>query len=111
MEFYKLVLTSVFTIVLHHHLTLLWERQRQKGRGCGKRKWWVRPINRSRDEQDYETNILREMETQDHEEFFQNMRMWPEHFNWLLDLVRGKLEKRSKRTPLDPKLRLQVTLL
>ncbi|XP_071578129.1 uncharacterized protein [Temnothorax nylanderi] len=51
------------------------------------------------------------METQDHEEFFQNMRMWPEHFNWLLDVVQGKLEKRSKRTPLDPKLRLQVTLL
>ncbi|XP_071579909.1 uncharacterized protein [Temnothorax nylanderi] len=111
MEFYELILTSVFTIMLHHHLILLWERRRRKGRGCGRRRWWIRPINRPRNEQGYATNILREMETQDHEEFFQNMRMWPEHFNWLLDVVRGKLEKRSKRTPLDPKLRLQVTLL
>lgn len=80
--------------------------KRNKGRCRGRRRWWVRPINPSKDEHGYRANLLREMETQDHEEFYKNLRMWPEHFNWLLDRVKDKLQKRSKRTPLDPKLRL-----
>ena len=109
MEFYELIVTGVFIIVWYSHLKLQWEQQ--KRRGHRKRRWWIRPINRPRDEQGYRANLLNEMETQDHEKFFTNFRMWPEHFKWLLDRVRDKLQKRSKRIPLDPKLRLQVTLL
>ncbi|KYQ53358.1 hypothetical protein ALC60_00003, partial [Trachymyrmex zeteki] len=69
------------------------------------------PINRSKRQQGYHSNLIREIEIQDHEEFYHNLRMWSEHFNWLLDKIRNKLQKRSWRTPLDPKLRLQVTLL
>ncbi|XP_032690368.1 uncharacterized protein LOC116853409 [Odontomachus brunneus] len=109
MELYKLMWTSIFVILCCNQL-LLWQRRRRRGY-YGRRRWWVRPINRPRNEQSYETNILREMETQDHEEFFQNFRMWPEHFDWLLNQVQDKLQKRSRRAALDLKLCLQVILL
>ena len=46
----------------------------------------------------------------DHEEFFSNVRMWPEQFEWLHDRVGILLEKRSLRQPLPTKLRLGLTL-
>lgn len=110
MELDKLISTSTLVIMLHHYLIQLWKKSKRR-RGHGRRRWWVRPINRSKDQFGYRTNLVREIETQDHEEFYHNFRMWPEQFNWLLDRVRDKLLKRSRRTPLDPKLRLQVTLL
>lgn len=111
MEFNELILASILVIAWHHQLILEWKRQKQRQRNCKRRRWWIRPINRPKVQQGYQTNLLKEMETQDHEEFFNNFRMWPEHFNWLLSQVQAKLQKRSRRTPLDPKLRLQVTLL
>lgn len=111
MDVNPFILTSVFVIVCHLQLTLEWKRRQRRGRSHGRRRWWVRPINQLKNEQGYRVNLLRELETQDHEEFFHNLRMWPEHFKWLLDRVRDKLQKQSWRTPLDPKLRLQVTLL
>lgn len=110
MELDKLSFTSVSVIMLHHYLIQLWKKSRRR-RGHRRRRWWVRPINRLKDQFGYRTNFVHEIEMQDHEEFYHNFRMWPEQFNWLLDRVQDKLQKRSRRTPLDPKLRLQVTLL
>jgi len=111
MNLNPVILTSLFIIMCHQHLALLWKRRKQRVRGHGRRRWWVRPVNQNKEVQGYRSNLIRELETQDHEEFYNNFRMWPEHFNWLLDQVKDKLQKRSWRTPLDPKLRLQVTLL
>ncbi|XP_018361253.1 PREDICTED: uncharacterized protein LOC108759992 [Trachymyrmex cornetzi] len=108
---YQLIATSSFLIACHQHLILQWKQRKQRERGHGRRRWWVRPINRNKDEQGFLLNLIREMEIQDHEKFYRTFRMWPEQFNWLLDQVQDKLQKRSRRTPLDPKLRLQVTLL
>lgn len=105
---YELILTSALTIMLHH-LMQLWHLKRR--RGHKKRRWWVRPINKHKDEHGFEKNFVRDIEMQDHEEFFYNFRMWPEHFNWLLDQVKDRLQKHSRRKPLSPKLRLLVTLL
>jgi len=110
MELDKLISTSALVIMLHYYLIQLWKKSKRR-RSHGRRRWWVRPINRAKDQFSYRTHFMREIETQDHEEFYHNFRMWPEQFNWLLDRVRGQLQKRSRRTPLDPKLRLQVTLL
>lgn len=74
------------------------------------RRWWVRPINRSRDQHGYFTNVFEEMKATDHEEFNSFTRMWPEHFEILLDLVEPFLRKQSNRRPLDPELRLALTL-
>lgn len=74
------------------------------------RRWWVRPVNRNRHTQGFNLNLFRELLISDHEEFFGYTRMWPEQFEFLLNLVRPYLEKRSIRTPLSPRLRLALTL-
>lgn len=112
MELNELILASISVITWHHQLILDWKRRKQRQENRRKRRrWWIRPINRSKVQQGYQSNLVREMETEDHEAFFQNFRMWPEHFNWLFNQVQHKLQKRSRRASLDPKLRLQVTLL
>ncbi|XP_025154780.1 uncharacterized protein LOC112588605 [Harpegnathos saltator] len=111
MEFNELILASISVIIWHHQLILEWKRRKERREHRKRRRWWIRPINQFKVQQGYQTNLVREMETQDHDVFFQNFRMWPEHFNWLLNQVQDKLLKRSRRTPLCLKLRLQVTLL
>lgn len=74
------------------------------------RRWWVRPVNKRRRNQGFNLNLFRELIINDHEEFFGYTRMWPEQFEFLLNLVRPYLEKRSKRTPLSPRLRLGLVL-
>ncbi|TGZ40682.1 hypothetical protein DBV15_12085 [Temnothorax longispinosus] len=74
------------------------------------RRWWVRPINRRRDELGFHSNLVSEIMLSDHEEFFSYSRMWPEQFNILLSLVRPLLLKRSRRRALSPKLKLAATL-
>nr|CAH7740540.1 unnamed protein product [Callosobruchus chinensis] len=50
------------------------------------------------------------MKTSDHEMFFKYTRMFPEQFDQLLNLVKPKLLKRSRREYLSPEFRLGMTL-
>ncbi|KYN50378.1 hypothetical protein ALC60_00020, partial [Trachymyrmex zeteki] len=75
-----------------------------------KRRWWVRPINRPRDDFGHFRNLFSYMKTDDHEEFFGFTRMIPSQFRILCDLVRPFLTKRSNRPSLSVELRVAVTL-
>lgn len=74
------------------------------------RRWWVRPVSRRKRDQGFNLNLFRELFMCDHEEFFGYTRMWPEQFEYLLNLVGPYLEKHSNRPSLSPKLRLSLTL-
>lgn len=74
------------------------------------RRWWVRPINRQRNELGFHSNLVSELLQTDHEKFFSFSRMCPEQFNILLSLLRPYLLKRSRRQSLPVRLKLAVTL-
>lgn len=74
------------------------------------RRWWVRPINQRREETGFHSNLVSEIFSSDHEEFFAFCRMWSEQFNTLLTMVHPFLLKRSRRRPLPVKLKLAATL-
>lgn len=76
-----------------------------------RRRWWVRPVNRVRNVKGFYHNLVQELLTEDHEEFFSLFRMWPEQFQLLVELVRPHMPKNSIRTPLPTELRVAVTLL
>lgn len=57
--------------------------QRYCERGRGRRRWWIRPVNRQREQQGFYHNLISETQLADHEEFFDNLRMWPEQFEFL----------------------------
>lgn len=98
----------LFMMLWSQFLSIQW-RIIQRRRTIG-RRWWVRPVNRRRIDQGFNLNLFRELSISDHEEFFGYTRMWPEQFEFLLNLVHPYLEKRSIRTPLSPRLRLSLTL-
>ena len=79
-------------------------------RGRGNRRWWVRPINRRRQQTGSYANLFREMKETDHEEFFEFTRMLPHKFDQLLEMVKPHLQFRSRRKPLPTELRLALTL-
>lgn len=74
------------------------------------RRWWMRPINYSREIQGIYNNLFRELRTTDHEVFFEYTRMNVQQFNYICDLVKPYLVKRSIRTPLPLQLRVAITL-
>ncbi|XP_024890653.1 protein ANTAGONIST OF LIKE HETEROCHROMATIN PROTEIN 1-like [Temnothorax curvispinosus] len=74
------------------------------------RRWWVRPVNYSRENQGVYRNLFGELRTTDHEEFFDYTRMNVHQFDYLCDLLRPYLTKRSIRTPLPIQLRVAMTL-
>lgn len=88
-------------------MLLLAKKQLNKRRT---RRWWVRPINYGRETQGIYNNLFREVITTDHEQFFEYTRMNVQQFNYICDLVRPYLIKRSIRTPLPLKLRMAITL-
>lgn len=74
------------------------------------RRWWIRPLNYSRETQGTYRNLFRELRTMDHEEFFDYTRMNVQQFDYICNLVRPYLTKRSIRTPLPLQLRVAITL-
>lgn len=89
--------------------TKLYLSQRDR-RGRGRRRWWVRPVNRSRKEDGHYDNLFRQLKETDHEEFFRLTRMRPDTFDQLLHLVSPFLVKKSIRKPLSTELRLALTV-
>lgn len=76
-----------------------------------RRRWWVRPVNRTRDAKGFYFNLFKELFETDHEEFFGLFRMSPNQFHTLVKLLHSHFKKRSIRTPLPTDLRISVTLL
>lgn len=105
-----IALVTLFLLVWHEILGLQFRMLKSKMK-YSRRRWWVRPVNRKKNAQGFYVNLVKELKTTDHEEFFSLFRMWPEHFNILVNLVQPYLIKRSIRTPLPTELRLAVTLM
>ncbi|KAJ1525538.1 hypothetical protein ONE63_010343 [Megalurothrips usitatus] len=91
-------------MVMQYHF---WSQRKRMPR----RRWWVRPVNRVRDTKGLYNNLVKELMTDDHEEFFGLYRMWPEQFQVLVDAVHPYLKKNSIRTAIPTKIRVAVTLL
>ncbi|XP_041464135.1 putative nuclease HARBI1 [Lytechinus variegatus] len=86
------------------------ERERQRA-GRRIRRWWVREwiLRRPRFGQ-YET-LMRELEAEHAADFKSYLRMVPQMFYELLDRVGPRIAKTTThRTPLDPGLKLAITL-
>lgn len=110
MDLMRLGMVFMFLLAMHsnmiarYHVWKMWKR-------LPRRRWWVRPVNRPRRAQGFCNNLLHELITSDHEEFFDLFRMLPEQFDLLVKLVHPFLRKHSIRTPLSTKLRVAVTLM
>ncbi|VEN53414.1 unnamed protein product [Callosobruchus maculatus] len=74
------------------------------------RRWWVRPMFQERNQKGAFVNLFHHMKTNDHEMFFKYTRMLPDQFDHLLNLLKPKLLKRSRREFLSPELRLAMVL-
>lgn len=110
-RFFILIACVGICIVLYYHQLLLHNIQRYCERGRGRRRWWIRPVNRQRE--GFYHNLISETQLADHEEFFANLRMWPEQFKFLHNIVCPLLERQTTvmREPLPSKLRLGMTLM
>lgn len=77
-----------------------------------KRRYWIRPTNTRRNEQGAATNLVLEMALYDMEWYHNYMRMSPNTFYELLELITPLITKTSTnfRKPLPPHLRLSLTL-
>lgn len=91
------------------HLTTVYLYLKQKRHS--KRRWWVRPINRTRNNLGFFNNQFKEAYETDHEEFFNMTRMTPAQYDHICHLVRPFLTKRSIRKPISVNERIAVTLL
>ncbi|KAK3921453.1 LOW QUALITY PROTEIN: Protein ALP1-like [Frankliniella fusca] len=110
MNLWKLGFPFMFLIAMHCNLVTKYVMYKAWKR-LPRRRWWVRPVNRPRVARGFYDNLVNELLTEDHEEFFELFRMWPQQFELLVVLVHPYLKKNSLRTPLPTKLRVAVTLL
>lgn len=76
-----------------------------------RRRWWVRPVNRTRDAQGFYFNLFKELIETNYEEFSGLFRMSPNQFHTLFELLHPHLKKRIIRTQLPTNLRVSITLL
>lgn len=81
-----IALVTLFLLTYHEVLSL--QFRMLKNMKYPRRRWWVRPINRKKNAQGFYANLVKELKETDHEEFFSLFRMWPEHFNILVNLIR-----------------------
>lgn len=78
-----------------------------------KTKLWVRPIYlpEQRNSQGLSSNLIKELRHTDQKKFTNWMRMSPTSFDRLLNIVRPAITKKYViREPIDPKLKLELTL-
>lgn len=73
------------------------------------RRWWVRPTNRKRHIFGLHT-MIDTMRNCDEDEFFSFTRMSVGTFDELVSLIRGHLQKKSRRPSIPPDMRLYITL-
>lgn len=75
-----------------------------------RRRWWVRPANRSREKDGYFINNYLKIKAIDPEDFFKHTRMSRHVYNKLLNLLQEELSKHSIRKPISFECRLALTL-
>ncbi len=90
-------------------LEYILQEQCPKQRKMVKRRWGVHPINQMRREQGHFHNLFQEMQTYDHEKFFNYTRMSPERFDHLFELIETRITKNSPNA-IPAKCRLLLTL-
>ncbi|XP_016839763.1 protein ALP1-like [Nasonia vitripennis] len=95
-------LTQVF-IELEEYL----DRKRKKFR-----RWWSKPLIRQNYLSGYGgyAMVFRYFQLNDEEQFIHFTRMNVQTYNYVYDLIRDRLVKRSRRTHLPPELRFSLTL-
>lgn len=110
MDFRAVFGISLLLNIYYLHLTSMYIYLKQKRRRV-ERRWWIRPINRSRSDIGYFNNQFQEAYETDHEEFFEITRMIPTQYDHLCHLVRPFLTKKSLRKPISVNERVTLTLL
>lgn len=76
------------------------------------RRWWSKPLIR----QNYLTGyggyamVFQYFQLHDEEQFINFTRMDVQEYTYVYDLIRERLVKRSRRPPLPPELRFDLTL-
>ena len=75
LAFFVILLAAQCAILRNY---AIWKHYRRLPR----RRWWVRPVNRVRNVKGCYHNLVQELLTKDHEEFFSLFRMWPEQFQF-----------------------------
>ncbi|XP_036338683.1 protein ALP1-like [Rhagoletis pomonella] len=76
-----------------------------------KRRWWIRPVNLTRNNLSFHHTCFAQLKLKDEEHFFKATRMNIEKFKVLLTLLRGRLQRFSKREPINEETRLGITLI
>jgi len=86
-------------------------RERERRRRRCNRRWWVRPIERPREEKSFFLKVMEAKETDD-TKFFGYTRCLPFQFDYLVDLLRPLFPRnRSRRAPLPVEFRLAMALM
>ncbi|XP_025159509.1 uncharacterized protein LOC112589650 [Harpegnathos saltator] len=93
-------------------LCLLYIRHRKRKEMITKRKYWVHPIFKLKQQQGDWHNLVREMILQDDDTYFTYMRMTPSMFEYLLSKVGPTITKMEThwRKPISPAARLSMTI-
>ncbi|XP_067625952.1 uncharacterized protein [Eurosta solidaginis] len=76
-----------------------------------KRRWWVRPVNRTRKTLSFHETSFAQLKLSDEEHFFKATRMNVAKFNALVNLLRERLQRFSIREPISEEIRLGITLM
>lgn len=100
----EILIVSLYLMYLNETLTQLLRQVR--------RRWWVRPDLRlhMRELNGAFLHTFLYFKHNNTEQFYNFVRMTPVQFQFLYEVVRHRLIKRSWREPLDPQLRLAIIL-
>lgn len=92
--------------------TLLYIRKKDKNIFKKQRRFWIHPILRLKQQQGDWDNLVNEMRLQDHELFFNYMRMTPRMFQNILSRCEPLIKKieTNWRVPIPAAARLSMTL-
>ena len=105
---------NIQQIEILNELRLQYEQEAQLLRQRRKlfRRWWSKPRIRWNYISGYGgfASAYRYFKFNDGEEFKEFTRMTPDQFNYIFDLVKLQLQKRSRRVPLPPEVRLAIVL-
>ena len=102
----KKCLTRVYGVLLDEVSDMIEEEQNRK------KRLWVRDWIGRRDSQGASTLLLKELAAEDVNEYKICLRMTPEKFDALLDMVAPKIERQNTqmRDAISPRVMLEVTL-
>lgn len=80
-------------------------------KSLNRRRWWVRELNLTRDENGFFAKSYKHLKEKDYEHFIKITRMTKATYDVLFNLIKPKLQKNSHRKPIAPDCRLFLTLM